>query len=56
MNTTIAKFMGLAITVIIIASLIFISMVNTLSSESEKYSTHIDDNMNEFIQTQSITP
>jgi len=43
MNTTIAKFMGLAITVIMIAGLIFVTASNTITSEAKLYDTSVSE-------------
>lgn len=43
MNTTIAKFMGLAITVILIAGLIFVVGANTINKETADYNTSVEE-------------
>ncbi len=43
MNTTIAKFMGLAITVIMIAGLIFVTASNTINTEAKDYDKNVTD-------------
>jgi hypothetical protein len=41
--------MGLAVTVTVVVALIFVLGTNTMESETDKYETHIKENMDTLI-------
>lgn len=41
MNTTLSKFMSIAITALVIATLIFIVMTNTVKTETNGYNANV---------------
>ncbi|MDX1805859.1 MAG: hypothetical protein R3267_02380 [Paenisporosarcina sp.] len=55
MNETLAKFMGLAVTALVIGGLVFGSLFLVIKNESSEYETHMNDNMNDVIQSE-MTP
>ena len=56
MNMTLAKFMSLAATALVVAGLIFGAAVEMLKGEASENKTYIEDNMNSVIQSEMTTP
>ncbi len=52
MKETLAVFMGIAITAIVIVALVFNKGTDTMQGETDKYQTHIEDNMDTLIQNE----
>lgn len=56
MNTTLAKFMSLAVTAIVVAGLIFVAAIDLLKSEASENKNYIEENINTVIQSEMDTP
>lgn len=52
MNKTLSIFMGLAITAIIIVALVFNRGGDTMRTETDKYESHIESNVDKVIQNE----
>lgn len=52
MDMTLQKFMGLAITAVIIGALIFGAASMTLKGQATKHKDHLQTNMNEVIRSE----
>lgn len=50
MNDTLAKFMKVALTTIVISALIFVVAYKMLADQSDKYQKHIEDRKTEALQ------
>lgn len=55
MNTTLSKFMSIAITALVIAGLIFVVLTGTVKTETNAYNKNVTDQVAPIIPT-TVTP